>query len=268
MLLKRWLTALILLPLLIILLLKGSQELFSFIVGLVTVAALAEYFKIVSGGSLKTISIKTQVIAYLTAIAIIAAAHSGVQDLILAIVALNLVLLSLAVMMDYSSESTILTSVAKQIQGIIYIPVFLSFLVTIRNSDNGAVWIIWLWLMIAASDTGAFYCGSYYGKRPFFPRLSPKKTVEGALGGIASAVVVGLCFHWLFIPGISSLMVIFFAATAAAAGQVGDLFESALKRAGGIKDSGWILPGHGGILDRIDAVIFALPVAWVFKALL
>jgi phosphatidate cytidylyltransferase len=265
--LKRWITAVVLLPLLFFLLLKGTPIAFSVLVALVTLLGLKEYFTIISGAGTK-IPLTVSIPAYGMGLAVIWAAHTGGAGAALAMVALNLVLLALVVVLQFSPDSSILDAARKEIQGIVYLPMFLSFLVLIRNSDQGAVWIIWTFLIIAASDTGAYYCGTYFGKRPLSPRVSPNKTVEGSAAGIVSAVVIGLCFSQLFVSGISPVQAILFSTIAAAAGQVGDLFESALKRRGGIKDSGSILPGHGGILDRIDGLIFALPIAFAFKTLL
>ncbi len=266
--LKRWLTAIVLVPFLFGILLKGTPFLFSLLVAVVTVIAMAEYFTIVSpavkGGIPKTV----QLAAYIISLFIIGAVHRGSYEVLLAVLALNLMLVAMSVMALYSKKPSILEAVSKQIQAIFYVPLLLAFLILIRNSENGALWVIWIFLIIAASDTGAYYIGSYFGRRPLSPGISPNKTIEGSLAGIASAVVVALVFDWLFIQDIHSILVILFAVVAAAVGQLGDLFESALKRHGGIKDSGSILPGHGGILDRIDGLMFALPVGYFFKALL
>ncbi|WP_222423960.1 phosphatidate cytidylyltransferase [Desulfamplus magnetovallimortis] len=163
---------------------------------------------------------------------------------------------------------SVLNAVSAQIQGIIYLPLFFSFLVLIRCSENGAHWIIWLWLIVGFSDTGAYYVGTYMGKTPLSPHISPNKSVEGAIGGIAAAAFIGGLYSLIFIDNASLPVSILFSMVAAAAGQLGDLFESSLKRAGAIKDSGTILPGHGGILDRFDGLLFAAPVAYIFKVFL
>jgi len=264
--LKRWITAVVLVPILFFILLKGSQSAFSLVVALVAFLGLKEYFAIIAAGN--KIPLIIEIPAYGVGLALIYSAHTGGAGATLAMVAFNLLLLALVVIVKFSPDSSILDSASKQIQGIVYVPMFLSFLVLIRNSDQGALWIIWTFLIIAASDTGAFYFGTHFGKRALSPMVSPNKTVEGAVAGIVSAVVMGLCFSQFFIAAISPMQALIFSAIAASAGQVGDLFESALKRQGKIKDSGSILPGHGGILDRIDGLIFALPIAFCFKLLL
>ena len=321
MLLKRWLTAVVLLPLLLLILLRGTPLAFTMLVFVLSVLGLREYFFIVpipgdtpargtdsssvhcptaslekhtnAPPSLKKLQVffnlfrflfntMTSCVGYLeqqsrigvivvacfTTFCLIIAAHTGCIGMMLLVPVLNVLLLTLLILVAYAPGTGLLRAIEVQIQGVMYVPFFLSFLVLIRNADNGGLWIVWLWLIVAASDTGAFFCGSYCGKRRLSPRISPNKTVEGALGGLALALVVGAVFEMLFIHNVSFWGSLGFAAVTAAAGQIGDLFESALKRAGGIKDSGHLLPGHGGILDRLDGVIFAAPVAYYFKEFL
>ncbi len=266
--LKRWITALILIPLLILLLLKGSQAMFTGFVVLVTLLALGEYFTIVAGHLTETVSLWVRIPAFVAALSLILSTHWGAYELYPLIFGLNILALSIPLMLLYSPTSTVLEQISKQLMGLAYIPLLFSFLVLLRNSQHGALWILWIWMIISASDTGAFYTGTYWGKHALAPRLSPKKTFEGVLGGILAAVAVGLLFRFFVFPEISWSISIVFATVAAVTGMIGDLFESALKRSGKIKDSGWILPGHGGILDRLDGLMFVLPVAYIFKVYL
>jgi phosphatidate cytidylyltransferase len=117
-----------------------------------------------------------------------------------------------------------------------------------------------------AGDTVAYFVGRAIGKHPFAPILSPKKTWEGAVGGFVGSLLVGVAFSkW---TGIAMGQMLAMAAVGNVAGQVGDLLESAYKRSAGVKDSGTLLPGHGGILDRIDALILAIPVVCYYWILL
>jgi phosphatidate cytidylyltransferase len=156
-------------------------------------------------------------------------------------------------------------SVKKQLQGIIYIPVLISFLIIIRQDTDGMTWIFLLLSIVFAGDISALYVGTYFGRHKLCPAVSPGKTIEGSLGGILANVVVGGIGKYFFLPQLSWGLCILFFIAIGAAGQVGDLFESELKRSSNIKDSGGLLPGHGGFLDRIDALLFAAPVAYVFK---
>ena len=109
------------------------------------------------------------------------------------------------------------------------------------------------------------YAGSFLGKHKLCPAVSPGKTIEGSVGGLIANLGAGAIFKYFFLPAYSWGLSLLFFISVGIAGQIGDLFESELKRSAGIKDSGGILPGHGGILDRIDALLFAAPVAWFFK---
>ncbi len=113
-------------------------------------------------------------------------------------------------------------------------------------------------------DTAAYFVGRAIGKRPFAPRLSPKKTWEGAVASLAGALLVAVAVSASRQLNMPMAQLIGMAAAGNVAGQTGDLLESAYKRSAGVKDSGALLPGHGGILDRIDALILAIPVVWYY----
>ena len=192
-------------------------------------------------------------------------AYEGSSQMVLGLISLNLFLAGTISLFDFKTDPTIMRRVANQVLGILHIPLFLSYLVFIRNETNGAVWLCFLLCIIFAGDTGAYYIGSYWGKHKLCPAVSPKKTVEGAFGGLVSNLIAGVVFKCFFLPGAPWGRSILFFLSAGIAGQVGDLFESEYKRLANIKDSGAILPGHGGVLDRFDALLFAAPVAYFFK---
>jgi len=156
----------------------------------------------------------------------------------------------------------------------VYIPWLLGYTITLRYTPDGILgfWYLMLPVLAAiASDIGAFGFGSKFGKHQLAPRLSPKKTLEGAFGGLGLAILVVALTTWV-LEHILSLHVdiydaILFSILVASAAQLGDLFESLIKRWAGVKDSGDVMPGHGGILDRIDSVLFAVPVTYYFMTL-
>ncbi|MBU4131253.1 MAG: phosphatidate cytidylyltransferase, partial [Proteobacteria bacterium] len=120
-----------------------------------------------------------------------------------------------------------------------------------------------------ANDTGAFYTGTFFGKHKLAPNISPNKTIEGSVGGILTSMVAGFVFSFAFFDNFTlALHTLPCSFLMAVAGQIGDLFESAMKRASNIKDSGRILPGHGGMLDRIDGLLLAIPVLYVYLVFL
>ena len=125
----------------------------------------------------------------------------------------------------------------------------------------GWEWVVLLFIVTWANDTFAYFTGRFLGKRPLAPRISPKKTWEGFWGGATGSLLGALVVKWLFLPKLGVGAALLVGAGGAVLGPLGDLCESALKRAAGVKDSSRLLPGHGGLLDRIDAVLFVAP--WV-----
>jgi phosphatidate cytidylyltransferase len=135
------------------------------------------------------------------------------------------------------------------------------------SQPDGHRWLFVALMIVWAADSGAYFAGRRFGKRKLSPRISPNKTVEGLLGGMLCGLVVALAFAPVAGATLGQLPLVGLAAIAAVAfSVVGDLFESLLKRHAGVKDSGHLIPGHGGILDRIDGVIAALPVFALAKA--
>src|SRR5262249_7156803 len=145
--------------------------------------------------------------------------------------------------------------------GILYCAAPFGFIVWLRREL-----VLTLFAIIWLGDSCAYYVGRTIGRRALAPTISPKKTVEGAIAGLAGSVITGLVVGIMFL-GESPAKMAAASLITAAVGQVGDLAESALKRSAGVKDSSSLLPGHGGMLDRLDSVIFAAPVFyWFFHA--
>lgn len=142
----------------------------------------------------------------------------------------------------------------------------LSFAVRLHGIPLDGRWLLLFALVITwAADTTAYFVGRAIGKHPLAPHISPKKTWEGSLAGIAGSLIIAYAFHyWLTMP-LPHLFAMAFLGNIG--GQMGDLLESAYKRSAGVKDSGGLLPGHGGILDRIDALILCIPVIWYYLIL-
>ncbi len=265
---KRWITAAILLPVLLFILVKGSASVLAGLVVLVSILAMNEYLTIVSQNEAPRMSAIRLPVLLASAAVPLSAFFNFSWQVIPVIFLLNLMILSLFILSRFSSTEGIIDIAARQFAGLVYISLPLGMLVSIRYMDQGIFWITWLLLIGFANDTGAYYVGSYFGKHPLAPGISPKKTIEGSAGGAAAAVFMGVTVSFLVFRDMPAAMrLIPVVLVMAAAGQVGDLFESALKRAGGIKDSGSILPGHGGMLDRIDGLLFVIPVIYVYLVL-
>lgn len=148
--------------------------------------------------------------------------------------------------------------------GLAYAPVMLAPLVWLRKEADGLALVFLVLAVTWLGDTGAYFAGRFAGKTPLFPRVSPKKTREGVVGGVLASVIGACVVKQVGDVHIAWAALIPLAAVLDLAGVLGDLAESLLKRAWGVKDSGWIMPGHGGILDRVDALLFTAPLLWGF----
>jgi len=142
--------------------------------------------------------------------------------------------------------------------GAAYVGVLFPYFALLRNRPGGVNSVIAVVLLAVASDTGAYFVGRRIGRRKLAEKVSPNKTVEGAIGGMIATVVAGLLLSPMFAPGWHLVTVMFFCAMISLLAQLGDLAGSAFKRAAGVKDSGWIFPGHGGLLDRTCSLVFAM----------
>ena len=149
--------------------------------------------------------------------------------------------------------------------GVAFVGGLFTYGALLRNHADGRQLIYFLTCTTWAGDIGAYYVGSRLGRRPLVPRISPRKTLEGALGGVvAPMLVAAVGQRWIW-PGLSVGTAIWAGGLLAMVGMIGDLAESAIKRAAGVKDSGRLIPGHGGVLDRLDSLFFAGPVLYALR---
>ena len=260
---KRWITGLVAAPFLVFSIQQGGIWI---LILVVTAAELGlwEYFRIVRGENEKILS-GLPVIGFFSAVLVLYAAFKNAPDLMATALVFNLVASALLVVLRFGVAPEMIKDVTKQVLGVTYIPLLLAFLLLIRNDADGTVWIYFILAIVFAGDISALYIGSAYGRHKLSPAVSPGKTIEGSLGGLAANLAIGCMIKLLFLPTLSWPLTVLFCLLVGAAGQLGDLFESVLKRSSRVKDSGGLLPGHGGILDRIDALLFAAPIAYLFK---
>jgi phosphatidate cytidylyltransferase len=149
--------------------------------------------------------------------------------------------------------------------GILY--VFGAWRCGIQLREIGPHWMMFALIVNWVGDTGAFYVGRKFGRNKLAPAISPGKSWEGAVASTVASVILGVIYLPLTIPGTSYAKAVLFAIGANVAGQIGDLAESAIKRSVGVKDSGTMLPGHGGMLDRLDSSLFAMPALYAMLRL-
>lgn len=146
----------------------------------------------------------------------------------------------------------------------LYLGVLMASLLFIHRLPHGGAWVMLTMLLAWLSDTGAYFSGKAFGCYKLYPLISPKKTIEGAVGGLVAAVLSALGMHFTLLPELPIAHAVGLGVVAGGFGQLGDLFASLLKRSTGVKDSGKILPGHGGILDRIDALLITASLTWLY----
>ncbi len=150
---------------------------------------------------------------------------------------------------------------------VVYVGMLSSTLVLVRDADGGRDWVYLGMLSTFAVDTGAYAVGRLTGRHLMAPKISPKKTWEGAAGGYVAGTAACFALNELFDTGVSALTLAPFAAVMPLAAQAGDLFESWMKRRMGVKDASGFLPGHGGFLDRMDSILFVFPLLYLFLRL-
>jgi phosphatidate cytidylyltransferase len=245
---KRVLTAAIGVPLVVGATLYAPDWLFALITAAVSALALEEFLALSAARGLGR---PGRWILFLGG-AVTASFVLGASRVLLTSVVTVLVLMTTAVF-GKPIESAI-GRVASGLGGVFYCCFLMGFILLLSPYS-----LVTLFAIVWVGDSTAYYCGRAFGRRPLAPRVSPRKTIEGAIAGILGSIGAGLVmFPWLL--GESWPAAAMISGLAAAAGQIGDLAESVLKRSAGVKDSSSILPGHGGILDRLDSLLFAAPV--------
>jgi phosphatidate cytidylyltransferase len=265
---KRVLTAVVLIPVVLALVFLGPKWLITLVVAVVAVLAAWEFL-----GLAERCSAKPPRVAVVVAIVALFAGNFQWPDQTL--ILFGALSLGLLVYCTFRSpvERVLMDSVSS-VFAISYVGLTLIALPTLRDQSNGPSLVVFLLCVVWAGDIAAMYVGRFWGRHKLAPALSPNKTWEGTLGSVAGSLLVtgGLLELGSLLAGFNFARLSFadeiwwywlvMAVAVNAAAQVGDLAESALKRSAGVKDSGTLLPGHGGMLDRIDALLLAAPLLW------
>ncbi len=257
---RRIVSAVILLPPIIFFLLFASHELFALLVGIVVVLSLHEYFNLLI---IKQAPVGIW-LSHALALALAWAAYLEGLALMAAVMTLGIVLLTVAALRQIDAETPPFLTLMGSLFGVLFIGWGLSHLIVLHRLEHGVMNTLLFCAVLWSGDIAAMYVGRAFGHHPMAPTVSPGKTWEGALGGILGCLgVAALGAWWLSLPLTmyqSLLLGLLISCTA----QVGDLAESLFKRYIGVKDSGTLIPGHGGLLDRLDSFFLAAPPAAYF----
>lgn len=292
---KRLLTAVVLIPLVLLAIFRAPVALLAVIVAAVAVLAAREFLDIVRAYNVQPLRFPAYVgIALLFAVIAalgVAKPTVGAGEVMLGIAAAAALapFVFLAIAMRRAQLETAYPAAAAAVFVVGYVGIPLALLVQLRQLTPGVILLLYLMVVVWSGDTFAYYVGRSVGRHRMTPRVSPKKTWEGAIASVVGSVALGTYvlanaypisnwlwkyhligerqYGWFTPQPLASLgEMIVLSAVLNIAAQLGDLVESAIKRGANVKDSGAILPGHGGMLDRIDALLFAAPVLWIYAA--
>ena len=263
---ERLISGVIALVLVLSAILWGGELAVDIIVGIVVIIGLDEWVRMTAPDAwLRTFTILmgTGCSCYIVLI-------SGASGWAAPVLALSAIAVLCYGLLGLSNTAEGARTVTTMLTGLVYVPGLLVFVPWIRR-DLGLDWLLLMLIVTWCGDTGAYFAGRALGKRKLFERISPKKTWEGVIGGTLLSIVGALVIRavdpaispgglentpWVHMAILGLLINI--------SGVIGDLVESLFKRAYNVKDSGWIMPGHGGILDRVDSILFTAPVTWIY----
>jgi len=254
---KRLLTALVLLPLLLLLLFRGGEGGFALTAVIFSALGLHEFYRMYDPEGV-------QILPVIAGSLIPLAVRFGGLGIVPTILALIFLIMATVVLFTVRDVKQSTPRLFLFLSGWIYVPLLLSFLVRLRAMQNGEWWILLLLVAVMFSDSAAFYVGTALGRHKLYPAVSPNKSIEGSLAGVVGSVAGALLLNLTLFDALSPLHAAGGGLVAGIVGQVGDLFESLLKRSAGVKDSGTLFPGHGGVLDRLDSILFAAPVVYLY----
>jgi phosphatidate cytidylyltransferase len=292
--LKRIATAVVLIPVVLLLVLRAPVPVVALVTAAIVLITVQEFLKLTESYGVQPMSIPTYIFVGLFFLLLAATAAgetpqlSALRFVLAAAFACALApFLFLAISMRRSQLNSAYPGAAASTFAFVYIALPMAMLVQLRQQWAGAFWLLYLLLIVWAGDIFAYFVGRSLGRHLMAPRISPKKTWEGAGASLAASLVVGSLLFSHALPISSFLLrlgliqrrdglfglekpelwpIVLLTIALNIAAQLGDLVESLIKRGAGVKDSGTILPGHGGMLDRIDALLFAAPVLWYYAA--
>jgi len=258
--LKRWISGLVMGPLLIVLTLYAPPWLFTLLILALIFIGLREFYALVLPG----IPSRDRSVGILLSLLPPLAFYSREARCFHSAAVLLAFFVFVGALKSPDPFERRLDCASKQLLGFLYIAFFLGHFILMRQFPSGQLWVLFTLTAVFSSDTTAFYIGRTCGRKKLAPAISPGKTVEGGYGAVGGSMAAALLFKGLFFSEIPFLHALALGLGVGIVGQLGDLWESILKRSAQVKDSGTLIPGHGGLLDRIDSVLFAGPFVYYY----
>lgn len=258
---QRWITGIVSAPLLIVLIYYSSVHVFSLFILAVVLIAAGEYNRLLFHQ--EDLSWEKGQVFFFSGVITISAYISN-NSMMAASLTCCVLLSFICVLLQNRKQAIDMARVGKVILGFMYIPLLISSFILLRHLPQGISWVFFTLVLAFCGDTFGYYVGKTLGKRKLCPALSPGKTVAGTVGLICGSLLGSIIFQQLIFTELSLRHALIMGIMGGIFGQLGDLFESALKRSAGVKDAGSLFPGHGGILDRLDSLSFIAPFVFYY----
>ncbi|MHB8139465.1 MAG: phosphatidate cytidylyltransferase [Smithellaceae bacterium] len=259
--LQRWMTGIVLAVVLLLIIFLGSLELFTAAITLIIFVGIWEYNGIVFGPGFLKEKAESLILAVLIPVVVL----FGNAQLLVALLAFAVMVVFIVFLWKVNETNFDVSSVAKVIFGMLYIPLLASHFIMLRKLDSGTSWILFVLVIGIVGDTVALYVGKSLGKRKLIELVSPGKTLEGTIGLILGGTIAASLFGYFLFPDIAVVHFLILGLVGSIIGQLGDLCESVIKRNYGKKDASSLLPGHGGLMDRMDSLIFLAPFVYYYR---
>lgn len=252
---RRVLSAFLIIPILTGVLVVGGPAATYGLVSIASILGLREFYRMTLPGQ----GVAGKIGRLSLGALLCAAFYWGGLHVVVAVLGVTVVVLFVGQMVSDADRTAIPSRIGIGFLGIVYVPLLLSHVILVHRFPDGLAWVLVLVTGIWVGDTFALLVGSLWGRHKLWPTISPKKTIEGLIGCVAGAIISTLVFKWAFLHVMTVQTAIVIGGGLAVLGQLGDICESVIKRGAHVKDSGTLIPGHGGMLDRLDSLLFTSP---------
>lgn len=260
MLAARLLTAAVAIPLVLAILIYGGNLGFFLLVLSVVGLSLHEYFSFIYPQK-----INIQIVAHtILGILLPVAFYFGYPDLVVPVVAFIIIFTTAFALFRVTDPQKKAENLFTRLFGIFYVAFLLSYLIVLRKLPHGIEWVVLTLAVNFGTDAGGYFAGRFFGKHTLYPVISPKKTVEGAIGGVVFCILLMIAVKYVFFDALSWRDILILGLVCSVLAILGDMAESLIKRGFKVKDAGGLLPGHGGFLDRIDSFVFSAPFIYYY----